>query len=118
MRREFAKVVGKRNLDARVQFLSAHHRVVKALQVDDEDAREPENSEFLGHFVDRLALLALESALLHLLRLDEGVKAVLQFDRARDTHSLAREGEAQIHKVVEGVALKAAATLQLVHQLP
>lgn len=92
--------------------------MVKSLQVDDQDLGEPVNRQVLLNVDLPLALAALEASLNHPFGLDELFQTLLQLDAAKETNGLPRNLHAQVHEVVKGAVLKAAAeTLRAVYQL-
>ena len=86
--------------------------------MDHKDSWEAEDGELLRHSIHALALLALESALLHLFRFNKCLQALTQFNLPSYTHSFAGERHTEVHIVIECVALILAdPTFEFVHEL-
>lgn len=92
-----------------VQFFAPHRRVVKALQVDDEQLGEAVDGQVLLNVDLFLAGGAFEARGNHALWLDKFVQAFAQLDAAQEPHSLPRNLHTQVHEVVKGAVLEAAA---------
>jgi len=92
--------------------------VVKTLQVDDQDLGEPIDCEVLLNVHLTPTLAALKARGHHPLRLDKLFETLLKLDTAQVADCLAGNFDAEVHKVVKGAVLKAAAeTLRSIYEL-
>lgn len=95
--------------DCCVEFLTAHGRVIEALQVDHKNLGEPIDSQVLLNVYFTFAAAALEACADHALWLHKLVQAIAQLDTAKETHGAPRNFNRQIHEVVKGTVLEATA---------
>ena len=102
---ELSHVEDRRNLNWSAQLLSPWVRVIESLEMNDQNLGESENWHLLLHAVDSFALRALVAALLHLLWLNVILEASLHWSARSNSVGAPRDGNWEVHEVIEGVAL-------------